>query len=131
MNLLLDTNALIWWLDDDPRLGSEARRCIADSKNTVAVSVASGWEIAIKFGLGRLKLAAPPEEWLEREIIENGFRLLPFDLEEALVAGALPHHHRDPFDRMLIAQTRVNRLTFLTSDRVVEAYDIPVMAAGR
>jgi len=131
MNLLLDTNALIWWLGDDSRLGAEARARIGDGTNTVAVSVASGWEIAIKFGLGRLELAAPPEDFLEAEIAGNGFRLLRIGLEEALLAGALPHHHRDPFDRLLIAQTRVNGLTFVTADRMAEAYEVSILAADR
>ena len=130
MTLLLDTHVLLWWLDDNPRLGARARAAIADSDNTVWVSSATAWEIAIKTGLGRLEMSEPPEEALPREIERGGFRPLAISVEHALAVRTLPHHHRDPFDRLLIAQAMAEDLRLVTADRAFADYDVSLIAAG-
>lgn len=123
--LLLDTHVFLWWLIDDPRLGSEARELIADPDSQVFISAATGWEIGIKRALG--KLDAPRD--LEREVERNGFAHLPVTFFHGEQAGALPPHHRDPFDRMLIAQAQAEGLLLLTADNHFSAYGIRALAA--
>lgn len=125
MRLLLDTHVLLWWMNDDKRLSTEAREEIATAEDA-RVSVISVWEIAIKRALGRLE--AP--DHLAEHIARAGFRALPITFEHAEVAGALPRHHDDPFDRMLVAQTRVDGLTLVTADRRLPDYGIPVLVTG-
>jgi PIN domain nuclease of toxin-antitoxin system len=124
--LLLDTHVFLWWLVDDPRLGPEAREVIADPDNTVFVSAASGWEIGIKRALG--KLDAPGD--LEREVERSGFAHLPVTFFHGEQAGALPPHHRDPFDRMLVAQAQAEGLLVLTADNHFRMYGIRVLSAS-
>ena len=121
MRLLLDTNALLWALADPTRLGA-ARPAIEHPASDVFVSAACAWEIAIKLGLG--KLAAPPDAaaWLPVQLAAKRFTPLPITLEHALAVERLPPHHRDPFDRMLVAQARIERLTLVTHDRQLEPY---------
>ncbi|MGE0484402.1 MAG: type II toxin-antitoxin system VapC family toxin [Gammaproteobacteria bacterium] len=104
MKLLLDTHALLWWLFDDPALSVRARELIADRANTVYVSAASAWEIAIKWRLGRLPDAEEAVRRLPRLVEAAGFMMLPIALEHTLTAGTLDSPLRDPFDRMLVAQ---------------------------
>src|SRR3954464_6378048 len=104
--LLVDTHALLWWLTDDPALSAAARAAIADPENEPAVSAASIWEIAIKRSIG--KLSAPDD--LPKTIIAEGFTMLPIDAEHAWRVRELPLHHRDPFDRLLIAQALAQRI---------------------
>jgi PIN domain nuclease of toxin-antitoxin system len=122
--LLLDTHALLWWLADD-ELAPQARDKIADPGNSVAVSAASAWEISIKKALG--KLSAPDD--IVEQIRANDFSSLPIDMNHALAAGHLPRHHEDPFDRMLIAQAQIERLTIVTRDKRFTDYDVAVMPA--
>lgn len=129
MNLLLDTNALLWCLGGQSRLGAEARRRITDPGNDVWVSAASAWEIAIKAALGRLDLDGRPRDILPREIDRAGFAPLPITIDHALAVGGLPRHHSDPFDRVLIAQAIVEGLTIVTSDRAFADYQVPILAA--
>lgn len=121
--LLLDTHALLWWLAGEP-LGDEASRRIADPATPVAVSAASIWEAAIKVQLG--KLDAP--ESLAEVAMEEGFEPLDITFDHAELAGRLPQHHRDPFDRMLVAQARVERLTIVSRDRVFATYGVDVLS---
>lgn len=130
MTLLLDTHVLLWWLDDSPRLGARARAAIADPDNTVWVSAATAWEIAIKTGLGRLDMNEPPQEVLPREIEHGGFRPLAISMEHALAVRTLPPHHRDPFDRLLIAQAMAEDLRLVTADRAFARYGVSLIAAG-
>lgn len=125
MRLLLDTHTLIWWLSASPRLGPSARAAIDDPASDVYVSAVSASEIAIKKALG--KLTAPDD--LEHQVTANGFTGLGLTIRHALAVGALPPHHGDPFDRMLIAQARVEGLTFVTADRIIADHDVPVLAA--
>jgi PIN domain nuclease of toxin-antitoxin system len=125
MRLLLDTHALLWWLADDPELSEEARRLVADPDNLVAVSAASAWEMSIKTALG--KLEAPDD--LAAELEANRFLPLPIAIDHALHAGRLPRHHRDPFDRMLVAQAELESLAIVTRDVSFEPYAVPTIAA--
>jgi PIN domain nuclease of toxin-antitoxin system len=125
VKLLLDTHALIWILSDDPRLTAEAREAISDPETFVAVSPASAWEIEIKRALG--KLDAPND--LLQQVADARFVPLSITLEHAVTAGALPPHHRDPFDRMLIAQALLEGLTIATRDPRFEPYAVTTMAA--
>jgi PIN domain nuclease of toxin-antitoxin system len=123
VNLLLDTHVLIWW-DEGRRLAAEARRAIADA-DSVYVSAASAWEVAIKTGLGRLR----PTRTVEHAVDESGFLELPVTFRHAERVGKLPPHHRDPFDRLLIAQADVEELTLVTRDAVFARYGVAVIGA--
>jgi PIN domain nuclease of toxin-antitoxin system len=109
MRILLDTHVLVWWLADDPNLSAKARSQIADPANEILVSAASAWEIVIKQALGKLRF----EGNLEKETAEQGFTMLPITLAHAAEIASLPPIHRDPFDRMLVAQARVENLQLL------------------
>jgi PIN domain nuclease of toxin-antitoxin system len=124
--MLLDTNAFLWWVDDDPRLGPTARALISDEDNDVFVSAASAWEIAIKRAKGKLSAGD-----VEVAIVENRFRPLSIDVAHGLVAGGLPAHHRDPFDRVLIAQAQGESLAIVTADDAFGAYDVDLVRADR
>ena len=121
MRLLLDTHVLLWWLSDDRKLATSGRQIIANPNNDVFVSSASVWEISIKTALGRLEIEL---EALENAIARNGFRSLPIGFRHALTAGRLPAVHRDPFDRMLVAQASVEELRIVSHDRVFERYGL-------
>jgi PIN domain nuclease of toxin-antitoxin system len=123
--LLLDTHVLLWSLDDSPLLSRRLREVLEDPANDVFVSAASGWEIAIKRALG--KLQAPHD--LEAGIRQQGFTLLVITFQHAEHAGALPPHHGDPFDRMLIAQAQIEGLVLVTRDARIPLYGIRTMAA--
>ena len=124
MRLLLDTHVLLWWLADDDRLSAAAREAVNVAAE-VRFSVASVWEIAIKRALGRLEV---PEDYLEAVDASN-IRLLPITGPHAEAAGALPRHHDDPFDRMLVAQAWTEELTLVTADRRLPDYSVPVLLA--
>lgn len=121
MNLLLDTHVLLWWLMDDPQLSAPAQQVILDSDNIVHVSAVSLWEIAIKEGRGRLEL---PEEF-DDAFSAQGFRELPITWAHAQQNRRLPWLHRDPFDRLLIAQAQTEQMTLVTSDHDIRRYDVP------
>lgn len=125
MRLLLDTHVLVWWLDDDPRLGDKARRAIGHPRNEAAVSAATAWEISTKVALGKLRF----EHDLLSVLRTNDFTPLPISVEHATAAGALPRHHGDPFDRLLIAQAVTEGLTVVTGDRRFGTYDVAVLEA--
>jgi PIN domain nuclease of toxin-antitoxin system len=122
MMLLLDTRVFLWWRENSPRLSTEARSAIAGS-DVVFVSVASAWEVAIKRWLGRIRLDEP----FERGIEESRFSKLAVSFEHADAVARLEPHHSDPFDRMLLAQARVENLTLVTHDRSFEPYGQPVI----
>ena len=124
MRVLLDTHVFLWWLEDDARLGEQAREAIGDPECVVLISPASAWEIGIKTALGKIKIKT---EDLLRGIEENGFIELPIRIDHGLRAGALPPHHLDPFDRMLVAQAQAEELTLITHDRRIEPYDLRVL----
>lgn len=125
MNLLLDTCVLLWWLDDPNLLSKEALTAIEDPDNQIIVSVVSAWEIAIKKALG--KLEAP--ENLKEMIADSEFELIPIDYEHAWQVKDLPSHHRDPFDRLLVSQAKIEHLTLVTRDLKLKAYNAPILEA--
>jgi PIN domain nuclease of toxin-antitoxin system len=122
--LLLDTHAMLWFFWDDPRLSTIAKSAIEDAANRKLVSVASCWEIAIKVGLGKLNLGEPSRTFLPREIARNNFEVLNVTLTHATAVESLPLHHRDPFDRLLIAQAMAENLTVVGADAEFDAYTI-------
>jgi len=120
--LLLDTHVFLWWRSNDPLLQGAAKSAIA-SADVVFVSAATAWEAAIKAASGRLELPDSVESGVE----DSGFEKLPITFSHAETAAALPAHHHDPFNRMLVAQTVAERLTLVTHDRNLKAYDIPIL----
>jgi PIN domain nuclease of toxin-antitoxin system len=125
VKLLLDTHVLLWWLADDPRLGTDVRALIADPGHAVLVSAASIWEMAIKRALGKLAFDTD----LVAVMAENRIVSLPITVEHALHAGALPRHHDDPFDRMLIAQARIEQASLVTHDAQFASYEVEILWA--
>jgi PIN domain nuclease of toxin-antitoxin system len=119
----LDTHALLWWLADDRQLGDEARRAIAEPANAVCISAVSIWEARIKQAIGKLEL---PDDFAT-VLSEQAFLELPVTVEHAHALAELPMHHRDPFDRMLIAQATVEGLVLATRDGAFDAYDVELL----
>jgi PIN domain nuclease of toxin-antitoxin system len=122
--LLLDSHAFLWFAWDDPNLSSSAKALIEDPANRKLVSVASCWEIAIKVGLKKLSLGEPATTFLPRELAVNGFGLLGIELAHATLVETLPPHHKDPFDRMLVAQTMIEKLSLVSADPILDHYGI-------
>ncbi|HZL36896.1 MAG TPA: type II toxin-antitoxin system VapC family toxin [Tepidisphaeraceae bacterium] len=125
MRLLLDTHVFLWWMDDPQLLSEAARQAIGDGKNSVYISAAVAWEIAIKKALR--KLDAPDD--MEGIMAANRFLPLPVTIAHALGVLALPNHHRDPFDRLLIAQSLHERFTIVSRDPQIAHYGIPCVVA--
>jgi len=123
--LLLDTHALVWWASDDKRLATRAHGAIANPRNYVFVSAISAWEVAVKMAKGRMK--APDN--LAAVVEEKGFEHLPLTFHHAEHAAQLPMHHRDPFDRFLIAQAEIEGLTIVTRDARIPLYGVRTMPA--
>ena len=124
IRLLLDTHALVWWWTDDPRLPQPARGAIADPGNTVIVSAASAWEISTKHRIGKLPGVAVLVADLDATISEQGFHGLAITVRHGQIAGALPGAHRDPFDRMLIAQAMHETLALVSNEHVFDAFGV-------
>lgn len=124
MRVLLDTHALLWWALDDERLSTRGREVIADAETTVYVSAASAWEIATKVRLGKLPGAGHFAAELGAYLARQGFEELPITLQHGQRAGSLPGPHRDPFDRMLIAQAQAENLTILSTETIFDRYGI-------
>lgn len=125
MNLLLDTHVLLWWLDDNPKLSEKTRGAIADGERLVFVSAVVIWEIRIKEALGKLKV---PRNF--RTVLDNQpFDKLDITADHAHAIKNLPDHHRDPFDRMLVAQAKTERLTLVTQDAHLKRYKVPILKA--
>jgi PIN domain nuclease of toxin-antitoxin system len=124
MRVLLDTHVVLWWLMDSPELSDDIKGLI-DSEPAVHLSAVSPWEVAIKQSLGKLK---GPEDLAER-MRDSQFLPLPVTAGHGVRAGRLPQHHRDPFDRILVAQAQIEGLTLLTRDHWLGRYDVPVLTA--
>jgi PIN domain nuclease of toxin-antitoxin system len=120
---LLDTNAFLRWVEGDESLSTRARSCIANPDNEILVSVVVAWELAIKSGQGGIKLAMPVGRYVASHIEANGFRLLGIELDDVAVIETLPHH-RDPFDRLLVAQAKSRKLPVVSSDRAFSDYGV-------
>ena len=123
---LLDTHTFIWFINGDRELSSKAKALIEADDSLNFISIASIWEIAIKINLGKLQLNTPFEE-INRQIENNGFHWLPITFEHPLQLSKLPFHHRDPFDRMIIAQSTVNRLTVISKDGNFKDYGVKLI----
>ena len=126
MKLLLDTHTFLWWIIDSTELSSKARELISDGRNTLFWSAVSSWEVSIKYALGRLPLPELPEIFLPAELEKNRIKSLPVFDSHAYQAGQLPHYHRDPFDRMLVAQAQIESLILLSIDRPLSLYDVNI-----
>lgn len=124
MRALLDTHVLLWWLTDDDRLSRKARRIIADPRSELFFSAASSWEVAIKAAIGRLGLPDPPRILIPKVMREQSISSLEITHAHALAVADLPPHHRDPFDRLLAAQSCLEKLPLLTGDPVFAEYGI-------
>jgi PIN domain nuclease of toxin-antitoxin system len=123
-SLLLDTHTLIWFFQDDPRLGPLARAMIEDPTNRKLVSIATCWEIAIKVGIGKLILGEPTRPYLDRAIAQSHFELLPISLDHSTRVEGLAQHHKDPFDRLLIAQAIVEGVPIISVDPAFDPYPV-------
>lgn len=123
MKLLLDTHAALWWLADDTRLGHDAARHLGDETNRTLLSAAVVWEVAIKRSLGKLK--APPD--FAATLVGAGVQPLPITLDHAAGVESLPWHHRDPFDRLLVAQAQIEHATIVSHDRRLRSYEVALI----
>ncbi|MEK6588120.1 MAG: type II toxin-antitoxin system VapC family toxin [Chloroflexota bacterium] len=124
MRLLLDTQVFLWWIVDEESLSDHARNLMRDGSNILFLSAASAWEIAIKASIGRLDIGGEPAKVIAEQMAANAIQPLPIQVTHALHTYDLPRHHRDPFDRLLIAQCQVEGLPILTSDHLFLRYEV-------
>jgi PIN domain nuclease of toxin-antitoxin system len=125
MRLLTDSHTLIWAVDDPSRLSPAAATALQDPANQLLVSAATPWEIAIKVGQNKLTLSLPYRAWMNQAISGLGLTTLPVTVEYANVLAFLPNHHRDPFDRLIIAQALIEGITVISADKIFDAYGVP------
>ncbi|MGK5091008.1 type II toxin-antitoxin system VapC family toxin [Deltaproteobacteria bacterium TL4] len=126
MKVLLDTHAFLWFVNDDSRLSISAKN-VMESDNELCLSMASLWEMGIKVSLGKLKLGDPFEAFIEEQLSHNKIQLLSIEKSHVIQLAQLPFHHRDPFDRMIIAQSIVTSLPVVTVDQHFHSYDVEVL----
>ena len=129
MRILLDTQCWLWMSLAPERFSARARRLVEARETLLYLSAASAWEIAVKHALGKLRLPQPPVTYVPARVAALGVQPLPIDQQHALHVATLPPHHRDPFDRLLIAQAQLDDLSILTADPLFEAYDVATIAA--
>lgn len=127
MKLLLDTHTFIWWQQDNTKLSAKALAAIRHPENTVYLSVINAWEMQIKHQLGKLTVHKPITEMVDYEVNENGFQILPVLLDHVYMLDELPLHHKDPFDRLLIAQAKKEGLTLVSDDTPMRAYNVTLL----
>ena len=127
MRLLLDTHAFLWWITADAKLSKTAQTVLSDPKTIPVLSAASGWEIAIKYAIGKLPLPEAPSVYIPAHIVRNGVVELAITMDHALHTHTLPLHHRDPFDRMLVAQSQLEDIPIITSDLLISQYSVPIV----
>ena len=127
MRILLDTHAIVWWATGDERLSRKARVALADPTTEVFISIASAWEIQIKATLQKLTLHESVDTLYRNLIIDQGFRMIGIELKDIDLLSKLPPHHRDPFDRMLVAQAFRGDFTLVTKDSIVSSYGAPTL----
>jgi PIN domain nuclease of toxin-antitoxin system len=127
MRVLLDTSAFLWWITSDKRLSAVARASISDDQNEIFLSAASGWEIATKYAIGKLPLPDVPTTYVPHHIQVNGFTVLQIGLAHALHVYTLPFRHKDPFDRILVAQCQIESMPIVTADPVIAQYGVSVL----
>ena len=126
MQYILDTHVLIWWITSDSRLSARAKTLIRNRRSQIYWSVASSWELAIKYALGRLEFDEPPGDLIPAELDRNHIETLTIQNHHAFLAGKLPTHHKDPFDRMLIAQAGIESLGLVSDDSKFKLYEVNV-----
>ena len=124
MKLLLDTHTFLWFVNDNPKLSDRLKDLIEDTSNVSYLSVASLWEMSIKFNLGKLTLDPNYEEFVEREVTTSAIQLLNIELEHLRVNSTLPFHHRDPFDRLIIAQSIAENIPIVSVDSAFDKYSV-------
>jgi PIN domain nuclease of toxin-antitoxin system len=124
MRLLLDSHTLIWSADEPAQVTPAAMAAMSDPANELLVSTATIWEIAIKFGLGKLPLSLPYRQWIDKAMADMGLVLLPITLDHTERQASLPWHHRDPFDRLLVAQAQIESMAIVSADSVLDSYGI-------
>jgi PIN domain nuclease of toxin-antitoxin system len=129
VRLLLDTQSWLWMQVSPERFHPDVRDLLVDEANDLVLSAASSWEIAIKYALGKLPLPEPPRAYVVSRMRSGGVEPLPVSHTHALQVADLPPHHRDPFDRLLVAQSQLEKLSLLTSDAIFEHYDVPLVWA--
>jgi PIN domain nuclease of toxin-antitoxin system len=127
VKILLDTHTFLWWITDDQRLSVRAREVIGDGNNELFLSAATGWEIAIKLRIGRLKLPVEPVPFILEQMRINAIQSLAIQMNHALHVYTLPQHHRDPFDRLLIAQSQLEGLPILSADSQLASYPVQLI----
>lgn len=127
MRLLLDTHTFLWWTADDERLSEDAKSAVGSGTNEVFVSAVNGWEIAIKSRLGKLPLPEAPNLFIARMVQHHAFSVLPIALTHVVQDYHLPAYHSDPFDRLLIAQAQLEKLTLVTNDALIKKYSVKTL----
>ncbi|ELS04550.1 hypothetical protein Xen7305DRAFT_00042840 [Xenococcus sp. PCC 7305] len=127
MQVLLDTNAFLWWVTNDNKLSSAARNIISDSQNDIFFSIVSAWEIVIKSQIGKLPLPDSPEIYIPSRLNYYRFKTLSISLKDVLQIRNLKNHHNDPFDRLLIAQSQIRKLPIITADSKFHLYDVYII----
>ena len=128
MRLLLDTHTFLWFVNDNPKLSNRLKELIEDTNNVSYLSVASLWEISIKFNLGKLTLDPNYEEFIEREVTTSTIQLLNIELEHLRINATLPFHHRDPFDRLIITQSIAENIPIVTLDSAFDKYSATLIS---
>ena len=131
MRYLLDTVVWLWSVWEPDRISRKADEVMRDLDQEIFLSAVTAWEVAIKAGSGKMVLPEAPTTYVPRRMAEQGLRPLPVSHQHALAVFTLPHHHRDPFDRLLIAQAKTENLVLISSDKVFEQYDVQLLWAGR
>ena len=127
MKILLDTQCWLWWITTPEKLSRSARRRIADRRNIIYLSAASAWELAIKYSIGKLPLPEPPWQFVPKRLARDAITALPVEIMHALHVAGLPQHHKDPFDRLLIAQSQVENTILISRDSIFNSYDCSVI----
>ena len=131
MRFLLDTSVLLWSRAEEHKLNARARELLSSKSSELFLSAVSAWEIAIKYALGALKLHASPGAYIPEVLREMDIHALDITFVHAIEAGKLPQHHRDPFDRMLVAQANAEQMVLLTADRIFEKYEVEQIFCGK
>jgi len=127
MNLLLDTHSFIWWANTPEKLSKESLAACQNKDNVLVLSAVSVWEMQIKIQLGKLKLKSPLKNLVELQQQTNDLRILPVELDHVLALSELPTHHKDPFDRLLVAQAKVEEMSLVSADKMVHKYPVQIL----